>query len=580
MSLNGKQKSKNTLISGKKLKYVWDLDEDYISWEGDAALVWKLDEDAIPGTKADFSALVNPQDLPLRMSVFSDAFETGISGEKSVDLTYRLRCGDGTHVYVKERARMVLDLQDQHLVYGELNFLEATQESSKEKQAFNNLKMIDFDGTDHSGRHRMYQHLQAWLDENTTATGTGYFMTVGIDRLSLFNEAFGVEYADGLIEKTGAHLQDILGSNVHISRVSGDVYGALIAAGPPEKMGEQAQHILNSFCERPLDKDLGPVRIGVSIGGIILDDGDMLPASILAKAELALRAAKEQGRGCFISYADITQQTKNYREMLVSGDMFLDAMQDNRLRLAFQPVMDPHTQEVSFYECLVRILDKDGGTLNAAEFVPAVEELGLARVLDKYIMRLAIDELAMFPDLHLSVNVSNWSLTDPNWLKGIIEALQGRLDIARRLIVEITESVTIHDMEKTRCFVKTLKNLGCRIALDDFGTGYTTFSQLQELDIDIVKIDKSFVSRLDEGNNHLFVKTLHSLAEGINMITVGEGVETEEAAAALAADGINQIQGYFYGKPSMERIWLSQEDANRNPVTSDLPSGEDRKAIV
>ncbi len=434
--------------------------------------------------------------------------------------------------------------------------------STDKKEQFNHHKMISYDGSDHSGRHQMYQHLQKWLDEQGSKIEAGYFIVVGIDRLSLFNEAFGTEYADALIEETGHHLKKILGRTARISRIGGDVYGALIH-GTEREMPSMAQHILNSFYEMPLHTEMGPIRIGVSIGGIMLDNKGITPATILARAELALRAAKDQGRGRFISYLETAEQSRNYLSMIMTGDSFLRAMREGRVRLAFQPVMDSRTDEVSFYECLVRIIGEDGAVVNAAQFIPAVEELGLARVLDKFTLNMAIKELAMFPQLKLSVNVSNWSLTDLSWLEDIVETLHQVPDVASRLIIEITESVAIQDMQKTEYFVEILKGLGCRIALDDFGSGYTAFSQLKTLDIDIVKIDQSFIRDISEERNHLFVRALQSLAEGINLETVGEGAETQGEADILVQDGIDHIQGFIYGKPSIERLWLSEDHIYR-----------------
>ncbi|GJL85375.1 MAG: hypothetical protein DHS20C02_11500 [Micavibrio sp.] len=438
------------------------------------------------------------------------------------------------------------------------------------KQKFNNLKLVGYDGTDHSGRHQMYQILQQWLDDKES-TQVGYFLAIGIDRLSLFNEAFGTDYADTLIEETGKHLDQILGSSFIIKRVSGATYGAFIDKASVSEMPTMAQHIINSFYEMPLRTEMGPVRIGISVGGIALEDQGMSPSSMLTKAELALRAAKDSGRGRFVSYADTAEQSKNYRTMLTTGDSFLKALKEHRVRLAFQPVVDSKTNKVSFYECLARIVGENGDIINAAQFIPAVEELGLARVLDKYTMHLAIQELGMFPDIKLSVNVSNWSLTDPHWLDSVVLALNGRRDVAERLIIEITESVAIQDMQKTEDFIGILKGLGCRIALDDFGAGYTAFSQLKTLNIDIVKIDQSFVRDIDDKKGHLFVKTLQSLAEGIDVETVGEGAETKGEADILANDGIHHIQGFFCGKPSTERLWLAPDHVYRKfPVDAAL----------
>ncbi len=426
-------------------------------------------------------------------------------------------------------------------------------------------------GGGHAGRKSIHQALQLWLDSHEGAK-RAFLLAVGIDRLSLFNEAFGAEYADRIIDETGRHLKALAGQSAYVARIGGDTFGIFVEAICATDMEALAQHILNGFYEMSLYSELGPVRVGVSIGGIEIADRKFSAQGLLAKAEAALRAAKDQGRGCFVSYADMAEQGKNYRSMLAIGDNFLKAIKDHRVRLAFQPVVDAKTGKVSFYECLVRIIGENGNLQVAAEFIPAVEELGLARILDKYTMHLAIQELGMFPDISLSVNVSNWSLTDPQWLARVVAALEGRSDIAERLIIEITESVVMQDIQKTAVFIGALKKLGCRIALDDFGAGYTAFSQLKTLDIDIVKIDGSYVRGIaNTEESRLFVRALQALADGIDIETVGEGAETKGEADLLVGDGVGHIQGFYSGRPSTERLWLAPNHIHREfPIDASL----------
>jgi EAL domain-containing protein (putative c-di-GMP-specific phosphodiesterase class I) len=140
--------------------------------------------------------------------------------------------------------------------------------------------------------------------------------------------------------------------------------------------------------------------------------------------------------------------------------------------------------------------------------------------------------------------------------------VKGRPEIAQRLIVEITETVAIQDIDETAKFVAAVRDLGCRVALDDFGAGYTSFRNLKALDVDCVKIDGSFVKGLSENvDNQLFVRTLLGLAEGLGLKTVAECVETAADAALLARRGVRYLQGWYFGKPTLERPWLAEETA-------------------
>ncbi|HBH26559.1 MAG TPA: hypothetical protein DDX54_04060 [Rhodospirillaceae bacterium] len=390
----------------------------------------------------------------------------------------------------------------------------------------------------------------------------GYLLAVGIDRLGFFNETLGTAVTDDLIAGTGRRLRHLLGSTAAVQRVGGDVFAVVVPGAPPSEMPAIAAHILNSFQDAPMSAGKGLVRVSVSIGGAPHEQG-VDEALLLSRAESALRTAKDAGRGRFAPYTATRAQTEAYGHMIATGDAFLRALKSRRLGLAFQKVVDSRTGRVSFHECLIRLVGENGRVHRAAEFMPAVEELGLVRMLDQAAIAMVIRELAAFPDLVLSANVSHDSLADMTWIRGVVSALRDRPDVARRLVVEITESAVMRDPAQTQRLVRTLKDLGCRVALDDFGAGYTAFTQIQNLQVDIVKIDQSFVRRMREEGGHLFIRALQTLADGIAVETVGEGAETAEEAATLARDGVRHIQGYVHGMPAMERLWLPPGHVHR-----------------
>ncbi|MGD9868952.1 MAG: EAL domain-containing protein, partial [Hyphomicrobiales bacterium] len=156
----------------------------------------------------------------------------------------------------------------------------------------------------------------------------------------------------------------------------------------------------------------------------------------------------------------------------------------------------------------------------------------------------------------LAVNISGLTTTDPVWLRTLKSLLQGRPDLAKRLVLEITETAALQDIEETARFLGEIRGLGCRVALDDFGAGFTSFRHLQALTFDIVKIDGAFIRQLhDNPEQQLFVRNLVGLAEAFGLETVAECVETGEDAAFLANEGVQFLQGYYFGRPSQERPW-------------------------
>lgn len=552
------------------IAYMWHPDEDRFEWAGDLNAMLGLNNYDRPHSNAQFHKLMNPQHIPARLTVLHDVMNKSGAGAQQPSFTasYMLRHENGRHIDVEEKAVLKTDsFTGKRLLCGFIMPKKAGQGTAASGHAMDNVEHINA-SMEHQGRTHLKHRVEQWAEHNRTMPLLkGYLLVIGMDRLGMFNEAFGPRFADELIEKTAERLQRIGAPDTCISRINGDVFGMLFEEAGAGEMEATAKSILNNFFEVPLVTSRGPFSVNVSVGGIALSP-DCLndSACILTKAEAAMHTAKNRGRSCFVSYADVKQNAAQSRRLLESGDAFLKAMNDDRVRLAFQPVQNMRKNRVSFHECLIRMFDEQGKIHAAANFMPAVEQLGLSRLVDQYAMRMAIQELSLFPDLTLSVNVSNITLADQEWLRNIVASLRDRPDVARRLIVEITESSAIQNLDNMVRLVRTLQDLGCRVALDDFGAGCTAFAQLKALNVDIVKIDKSFIRKINEDQNHLFVRTLHSLADGINIETVGEGAETISEAQLLVDDGIEHIQGYVFGFPQVERIWLPQEHSDRRII--------------
>jgi EAL domain-containing protein (putative c-di-GMP-specific phosphodiesterase class I) len=208
------------------------------------------------------------------------------------------------------------------------------------------------------------------------------------------------------------------------------------------------------------------------------------------------------------------------------------------------------TDKPAIYECLLRMAKPDGTVVSAGEFIPVAEQLGLSRLVDKRTLELSIDLLKKHPSLTLSVNVSSLTASDHEWVVALHRLTGGRREITRRLIVEITETAAIHDLDQTIAFVDTLKELGCSVAIDDFGAGYTSFKNLKLLNVDMVKIDGAFVKDLkSDTSDQVFIKTMIELANTFKMETVAEWVGDTEAATILKDAGITYLQGFLYGMP-------------------------------
>ncbi|MFD1380707.1 EAL domain-containing protein [Fodinicurvata halophila] len=197
----------------------------------------------------------------------------------------------------------------------------------------------------------------------------------------------------------------------------------------------------------------------------------------------------------------------------------------------------------------------------AAKFIPAAEQLGLMRLLDLHVLNLVLADLERYPGITLALNISALTTGDHDRLRSLIRRLHGRPQVARRLIVEITETAALLDVRETAKFVAQVRELGCRVALDDFGAGYSTFHHLKALTVDLVKIDRSFIRDITHSpENQLFLRNLLSLARAFKLETLAEGAEQQEEAAYLAQEGLDMIQGFYFGMPEVAPEWRQHKN--------------------
>ena len=382
------------------------------------------------------------------------------------------------------------------------------------------------------------------------------------DKLTAVNDALGYEAADAVIVAVGQRLDRCLRVSDVIGRVGGDRFGIVLANCPEEHVAVAAEKILAAVSHSPVMTASGPVYVTVSIGSATFPEQAKTSYEVMTRAETALAEAKRAGRNCSIPYRLSDEQRRQHRMGMALGERVQRALRDRRLIFAYQPVVDADSGAVDYYECLLRMQAEDGTIVAAGEFVPIIEQLGFIRVIDRYVLERAVAEVAAHPGIRLGFNISGLTATDYSWLRAISTLLKGEADVASRLVVEITETAALHDIEESARFVGALRELGCRIALDDFGAGFTSLRHLQALAVDTVKIDGSFVRNLGQNyDNQVFLRHLVGLANGLGLSTVAECVETAQEAAILRREGVGLLQGYFFGKPSIEQPWLHQATA-------------------
>ncbi|MFL5268394.1 MAG: EAL domain-containing protein [Stellaceae bacterium] len=240
------------------------------------------------------------------------------------------------------------------------------------------------------------------------------------------------------------------------------------------------------------------------------------------------------------------------------------ALRQDRLLFAFQPVVCAATGRVDYFECLLRMRNIDGRIVAGGEFISTLEQLGRISFIDNYVFEQTVRELVNYPGIRLGLNISSLTAREGAWLQLLISRLRHRSDLARRLVVEITETAALDDIEAAARFVDALHNIGCRVAVDDFGAGHTSLRYLQHLAVDMVKIDRSYVRNLSTNSEQqIFLRDLVDLIKCFGFATVAEGIESADDAAFVRAAGVGYLQGYHLGSPTTERAWLRMTPADK-----------------
>jgi diguanylate cyclase (GGDEF)-like protein len=530
------------------IAYDWDLASDRIVWCGQLLETLGITGPTTLATGKALAARINPEDLAARQLCLNDH----LTDDAAFDCDFRLRGEDGRFHWVQDRGRVECDETGRAVrVVGVMRVI-----NSRKALEFRLERLANFDElTGLANKQRLLEDIRA-IVEHSAATGRpGAYLAIGIDKMTMINDAFGSEAADAVLVEVGQRLGRCLTLGDALGRVGGDRFGMFLSDCSDAKMTTLSELILASVSEAPIFTAAGPIYITTSIGSVAFPRQASTAQDIMTRAETALAEAKHAGRDCFAAYRLTELQRNRHRDSMAIGERVQRALKEHRLLFAFQPVVDGRSGRVDYYECLLRM--RDGGTIIAAgEFVPAIEQLGFIRTIDRFVLERAIAELDACDDISLGLNISGLTAADQPWLRALVALLTPRPDIAHRLVVEITETAVLRDLEEAARFVKTVRDLGCRVALDDFGAGFTSLRHLQTLALDIVKIDGSFVRDLiDQPDNQTVLHHLLGLASGLGLTTVAEWVETAAEAALLNQQGVDLLQGYFVGKPVIDRPW-------------------------
>lgn len=382
------------------------------------------------------------------------------------------------------------------------------------------------------------------------------FLVASIDRLAVINDSYGFDAADEVIVAVGERLARSLRSTDVIGRTAGNKFGVILKNCTESDISVVAERLRAIVRNDVVETRGGRVSVTSSVGAVWLPGSASSSQEAMLRAEEALERARAHGRDGFAMYHHSELREGARLRLMSVADEVVAALKEDRLIFAYQPIVDANTRAVLEYECLLRMVRVDGTIAPAGYFIPAAEQLGLVRLVDRRALEMAVATLHAHPDVHLSVNVSGTTAQDSAFLQSFVEYVKQNAVVANRLVVELTETAALHHFEENARFVSRLREMGCRLAIDDFGAGYTSFRNLQMLRVDKVKIDGSYVAALKSSpENQIFVRTLVDLAKNFNLKTTAEWVGTEAEAVMLQEMGVDQFQGFFFGEPQIQPDW-------------------------
>ncbi len=545
------------LASVGDVAYDWRIDTDALLWSANAAAVFLISDIAKISTGHAYAKVLDPEHAQARFDAVMRSQQRDDGNGVAYQIQYCIRPDPATdtRLWVEDTGRWFAGPDSKPLrAHGVVRVINERYEHVRRL-----TYLARCDGlTGELNRHHLTEVLEDTIDEAIRFRSSCGFLLVGIDNLAHVNESFGFEAADEVIAAIAKRLHSRMRGKDTLGRYSGNKFGLVLRDCTPDDMAIAAERMLASVRDEMVPTASGQIAVTVTIGGVTAPRHARSVMEVLARAQETLDAAKARRRGSFLAYRPNIEREALRRENVRATDEIVAALNERRIFLAYETIVSAAPRTPAFYECLMRIRRSDGSLIAAGDIVPIAERLGLMRLLDHRVLELVVEEMIAAPALQLSLNVSAASTTDPDWWAGLCALLRSHPGVAERLIVEITESAAIHDVDETRGFVARVKDLGGRIAIDDFGAGYTSFRNLRKLGVDIVKIDGAFVrDMVRSDDDRAFVRTLIDLARRLDLAIVAEWVQDETAAQALRDWGCDYLQGALIGLATTERPWLT-----------------------
>ena len=497
-----------------------------------------------------FAELIAPDDRTRALSFLTAMAD----GEAHVGLTeFRVRHRDGTDLYVETlRTNLLKDPNVKGIVLNTRDISERKQfEEQLSHQAFHDQI------TGLANRALFQDRVSHALERQTRDGSPVAVLFMDLDDFKTINDSLGHAAGDQLLVALAERLVGRLRTADTAARLGGDEFGVLLEDGGDDGLtaADVAGRILETL-EEPFHLDGTEVYARASIGISVAEPDDPVGSAdeLLRNADVAMYMAKEGGKARYQLFEPAMHDTALRRLELRAA--MQRAIDHDEFRLFYQPVIELPTGKITGVEALIRWFDPEKGIVPPLDFIPLAEETGLIVPIGRWVLMEACSHAARLAeaftalDLHMAVNLSARQIARPEIVEEVREALSASGLDPSKLVLEITESVMIHDMDLAIGRLKELKTLGVQLAIDDFGTGYSSLNYVRRFPVDILKVDKSFIDGVTEGGeSSALTAAVIELASILNLKPVAEGIERADQLEQLIAMKCDLGQGFLFAKP-------------------------------
>ncbi len=388
-----------------------------------------------------------------------------------------------------------------------------------------------------------------------------------LDHFKIVNDSLGHETGDLLLKAVARRMSSALRDTDIVGRFGGDEF-VVVVSGPTDDSIRSAADRLRGIFDTPFEIGLGRPYASTGSIGIALSDHQSTPETLIRDADVAMYRAKERGRGRAEEF-DERLRSRALDRLALMSDLPL-ALVNDELVLLYQPILCAPNNELASVEALVRWDHPTRGRLSPDAFIALAEETGLILPIGDWVLEHACRELLLLDTVMLNVNLSALQVADEGLVDRVAASLIKTGFPAQRLMLEITESVLMSNVDLTVKTLNRLKDLGVSIAVDDFGTGYSSLNYLSRFPIDSLKVDRSFIQGLGlpTGGDNEIVRTVIGLAHSLGLQATAEGVENVSQLATLRSLGCDFVQGFLFDEPvSLDRLretWINSTAASPN----------------